>query len=102
MDTSYLEELDFLDPNEVCNRISGADLHATISNGDFKAFEEMLKKGAPMEAKNIHGLTPLHVVCVRQEVEMVTSLLRAGCQGIYLLPVWLCGLTQNVFSTISC
>ena len=84
MDTSYLEELDFLDPNEVCNRISGADLHATISNGDFKAFEEMLKKGAPMEAKNIHGLTPLHVVCVKQEVEMVTTLLRAGCQGAYL------------------
>ena len=44
----------------------------------------MLKKGAPMEAKSIHGLTPLHVVCVKQEVEMVTTLLRAGCQGAYL------------------
>ena len=45
-----------------------------------------------MEAKNTHGLTALQVVCNNQDVEMVTTLLRAGCQvnakssvtGIYL------------------
>ena len=43
-------------------------------------FEALIKDGAPMEAKNTHGLTALQVVCNNQDVEMVTTLLRAGCQ----------------------
>jgi hypothetical protein len=43
-------------------RICGIQLHATIANGDFNAFENLLKQGSPMEAKNCHGLTPLQVL----------------------------------------
>ena len=35
-DTSYLDELDTIHPEEIASRICGTDLHAAISNGDFK------------------------------------------------------------------
>ena len=46
----------------------------------FQKFEALIKDGAPMEAKNTHGLTALQVVCNNQDVNMVTTLLRVGCQ----------------------
>ena len=38
-DTSYLDELDILHPEEIASRICGTDLHAAISNGDFKVMD---------------------------------------------------------------
>ena len=34
-DTSYLDELDIIHPEEIASRICGTDLHAAISNGDL-------------------------------------------------------------------
>lgn len=61
-------------------KVNGSQLHEAIANGDFKEFEHLVKEGAPMEIKNPHGLTALQVVCTKQDVEMVSTLLRAGCQ----------------------
>ena len=43
-DTSYLDELDTLHPEEIGTRICGTDLHAAISNGDFKVWSFWAKK----------------------------------------------------------
>ena len=43
-DTSYLDELDTLHPEEIGTRICGTDLHAAISNGDFKVWTFWAKK----------------------------------------------------------
>lgn len=78
LEDSSLESSDNLDfDDEISSRrLCGSHLHATIANGDFKAFEKLVKDGAPMEVKNCHGLTPLQVVCAKKDVDMVTALLR--------------------------
>ena len=77
-----LEDLEAVDQHSKLtpSRICGTDLHKAIANGDFQAFEQLVKDGAPMEIKNCHGLTPLQVVCTKKDAEMVAVLLRAGCQ----------------------
>ena len=42
-DTSYLDELDTIHPEEIASRICGTDLHAAISNGDFKVLWTFFK-----------------------------------------------------------
>ena len=75
------DDFDDIEVPEKSNRISGTHLHEAIANGDFEAFEQLVKDGAPMEVRNCHGLTPLQVVCAKKEHEMASSLLRAGCQA---------------------
>ena len=73
---SMMEDIDGPDPKLSRNRICGTHLHEAIANGDFEAFQRLVKEGAPMEIKNCHGLTPLQVVCTKKDVEMVSALLR--------------------------
>ena len=70
------EDLDDLDASEEPSRITGTHLHEAIANGDFEAFQKLVKEGAPMEVRNCHGLTPLQVVCSKKEHEMASTLLR--------------------------
>ena len=70
------ENLDDFEDGEKSSRITGTHLHEAIANGDFEAFQKLVKDGAPMEVKNCHGLTPLQVVCSKKEHEMASTLLR--------------------------
>ena len=60
-------------------RLRGSDLHRAIINGDLEEISALLKKGVPMEVQNSRGLTPLQVACTKGDVEVVTALMRAGC-----------------------
>ncbi len=80
-----LESLESLDSDLVqgggsggtaSGRVSGACLHTAIANNDHDSFKRLIKQGVPMEVKNHHGLSPLQVVCAKQDVEMVNALLR--------------------------
>ena len=90
---SMMEDIDGPDPKSSRNRICGTHLHEAIANGDFDAFQRLVKEGAPMEIKNCHGLTPLQVVCTKKDVEMVSALLR---YQFSFLQAFLCLLISNL------
>ena len=73
---SMMEDIDGPESKVSKSRICGTHLHEAIANGDFEAFQRLVKDGAPMEIKNCHGLTPLQVVCTKKDVEMSSALLR--------------------------
>ena len=73
---SMMEDIDGPESKVAKSRICGTHLHEAIANGDFEAFQRLVKDGAPMEIKNCHGLTPLQVVCTKKDVEMSSALLR--------------------------
>jgi ankyrin repeat protein len=73
---SMMEDIDGPESKVSKSRICGTHLHDAIANGDFEAFQRLVKDGAPMEIKNCHGLTPLQVVCTKKDVEMSSALLR--------------------------
>jgi RNA polymerase sigma factor (sigma-70 family) len=53
-------------------------LHLTVARGDHAATELLLAQGAPVDARNIGDMTPLHIAAIMQRPEMARLLLAHG------------------------
>ena len=55
-------------------------LHLTVARDDRAATELLLAQGAPVDARNINDLTPLHIAAIMQRPEMARLLLAHGAE----------------------
>ncbi len=53
-------------------------LHAAAAQGDAAAIEKLVKAGAPIDARDGHGRTPLHVAVFRRQPHAAHTLMRLG------------------------
>lgn len=63
-----------IDQTFACSTMT--ELHQAIANKNHDLIQTLLKDGAPTEVKNASGLTPLHIACIKKDVETVELLIR--------------------------
>ncbi|MBI3704021.1 MAG: ankyrin repeat domain-containing protein [Rhizobiales bacterium] len=56
-------------------------LHAAAAKGDAAEIEVLVKAGAPIEARDAHARTPLHVAVFMRKPEAARTLLRLGADA---------------------
>ena len=56
-------------------------LHAAAASGDAAAIERLVKEGAPLEARDGHGRTPLHVAVHLKQADAARTLIRLGADA---------------------
>ena len=59
-------------------RKHGTALHRAVRAGDIERVEQLIKGGAPLEAKDRDGRTPLALAVKQQEIGIVRRLAAAG------------------------
>jgi len=55
-------------------------MHAIVTSGSLEGAQLLLERGVPADAKNRHGLTPLHIAAQKGDVEMIRLLLEHDAQ----------------------
>ena len=56
-------------------------LHAAAAKGDVAEIEKLVKSGAPIDARDGRGRTPLHVAAFMQKPEAARTLMRLGADA---------------------
>ena len=56
-------------------------LHAAAAKGDVASIERLVKAGAPIEARDAHARTPLHVAVFMRQPDAARTLLKLGADA---------------------
>src|ERR1700745_493585 len=73
----FSEQADFSDVN-VCAIDGDNALHWVVRSGDRSGAKSLVKAGINVNKAGDLGYTPLHVACMRGDVEMVRLLVESG------------------------